>query len=157
MEETSNMTFIRRTALALALVTLAACLLACGNVRQAAARAKRQNDLMQLGVAAHSYAAANNDKMPPDQASFLRFAQQAMPEAVPVIQQTGPGGSITFEYGAFRMPQDFVQGTSNTVLAYDNAIWPGGMRLVVMADGSARQMTEAELNAAPRPRMNDKK
>jgi hypothetical protein len=131
-----------------------ACLLACGataRVREAAARTQRSNDFKQLGVAYHQYLAVNQSG-PADQQAFLQWAQKMEPEAVPFIQQTGPGGPIKFEYGKWRMPKDFEQGTSNTVLASDSTTWTGGIKVVLMADGSVRTMTDAELAAAPRPK-----
>src|SRR4051794_27340191 len=128
-----------------------ACLLACGNVREAAARQKRMNDFKQLGLAYHDYHATNNSG-PADQQAFLQWAQKTSPEAAPIIQQTGPGGPIKFEYGKWRLPKDFEQGASNTVLAVDNQVWSGGLKVVLMGDGSVQLMTDAQIAAAPRPK-----
>src|SRR5689334_19430341 len=117
-----------------------ACLLACGataKVREAAARQKRMNDFKQLGIAYHTYHDVNQSG-PPDQQAFLQWAQKMEPEAVQFIQQTGPGGPIKFEYGKWRLPKDFEQGSSNTILAVDSQTWSGGMKVVLMGDGSAQ-------------------
>jgi hypothetical protein len=131
-----------------------ACLLACGataKVREASARVQRSNDMKQLGIAYHQYHDTNQGG-PPDQQTFLQWAQKMAPEAVPVIQQTGPGGPIKFEYGKWRLAKDFEQGSGSTVLAVDSTVWSGGVKVVLMGDASVRTMTDAELAAAPRPK-----
>jgi len=132
-----------------------ACLFACGataRVQEAAKRAQRSNDLMQLGLAYHQYVDTNKTG-PADQQTFLQWAQKNAPETVALIQQTGQGGSIKFEYGKWQMPKDFEpQGTGGTVLAVDNTVWTGNIQIVLMADGAVKTMTAAEAAAAPRPK-----
>jgi hypothetical protein len=129
-----------------------ACLLACGavtKVNEAKARAKRTNDLKQLGLSCHEYEFSNRT-FPPDQQAWIQWAQKMQPETVPVIQMAGPGGQYTIIFGRWSLTKDFPQGASNTVLGYENTPSPGG-RLVLFADGAVRIMSEAEFNAAPRP------
>lgn len=136
---------------ALCCVAVVACLLACGSVRQAAERQKRSDDLRTLGSAALNYEAANRT-FPPDQPAFLKWAQGSGDlELIALIQQTGPGGQITFYYGPWK-DADFDAGRSNTVLAHDGKLWPGHGRLVLTCDGSVQMKTDADLAAMPRPK-----
>lgn len=132
-------------------VLIVSCLLACGSVtkvREAADRMKRSNDLKQLVLAAHEY---HDEKkaLPADQQSFLLWAQTKAPEAVPVIQRTGPGGDITYFYAPLVLIKDFPQGMSNVILAVDNNPVAAG-RIVAFVDGSVQVIPQAQLDAAPK-------
>jgi hypothetical protein len=116
-----------------------------GKVREAAERQKRMNDLRQVGIAFQNYHEANRT-FPPDEATFVKWAQTNAPEVVPIVQS----GQYTILYGAVTIPALVAgDGTSNTVIGYDN--FPlGGNRAVLTADGMAQPMTEAEFAAKPR-------
>jgi hypothetical protein len=135
---------IRRAATALGLAVLAACLLACGSVRQAAERQKKSNDLKQIGLALHSY---NDVKktLPPDEKDFLDWARQFQPEIVPLVQS----GQYTIIYAKVSLGT-LPDGASNTVLGYENVPSTPGGRLVLTADAAVFPMSEAEFQNKPR-------
>lgn len=127
----------------LSATAILACLLACGatqKVREAADRQKRSNDLKQIALELANYHDANG-KFPADQQAFLRGAD-------PVVTSLVQGGQYTVLYGEVRMA-DLTEGTSNTVVAYENQT-RGGNRLVATADGNVVLMPEAEFALKPR-------
>jgi len=88
--------------------------------------------------------------MPPDQQAWAAWSQQKEgAEVAPVLQKVGPGNQYTVLFG-HAIPKDFPQGTSNTVLGYENQPSPQG-RLVLFGDGSVRMVNEAEFAGLPRP------
>ena len=127
---------------------LLACLVACGGVTTARERVKRSNDLHKVGIAFHNYHDANRT-FPPDEATFLKWAQANNPEVVPIVQS----GQYTILYAPVRITE-ITEGASNVVIAYDNEPL-GGSRVVVMADGAPQILTEAEF--AGKPRLKAKK
>jgi hypothetical protein len=70
------------------------------------------------------------------------------PEAVFLIQETRPGGRFGF-YWNVRL-QDLKMGSSNTILGYE-AAGPAAQGIVLMGDGSVRQMSQAEFDSTPKP------
>ena len=120
------------------------CIVACGSLRQSAARQKTSNDLKQLGLAYHNFIDANK-KGPANSAEWL---SKAGPEDAALIQQTGPGGKYTMFWGVqiSKLPQ----GSNNTVLGHESTV-PSQGGLVLMCDASVRQMTATEFAAAPKP------
>jgi hypothetical protein len=124
-----------------------ALLLGCGGVgkvREAAARAKRTNQLKLVGLAYHSY--QDNNIKPPSGVADLLPLLSSEPDAAQALQS----GEFVILWGA-KVPQDFPQGTSVTVLGYDKDV-PTKGGLVLLGDGSVQNMTLAEFNAAPRPK-----
>jgi hypothetical protein len=141
---------VRRVVAAAGVAAVAGLLLACGAVKQARVVAEQNNELKTLGLAYHGFH-EDNGTGPPDREALLKWARQKMPAAVPVIEQTGPEGKYTLVYGRYNFDKDFPKGTSFTALAWETkAATPAG-RSVLMGDGSARLMNEAEFAAAPRP------
>jgi len=122
-----------------------ACLLACGAMQQASLKQKRRNDLAQIGIAVHNYAATNQDLFPPDEQTFVKWLQQGDPSVAALVQS----GQYTVVYAPGVRISGVPEGTSNVVLGYENVPSPGG-RLVLMADGSVQQTSEAEFNAKPK-------
>lgn len=128
-------------------LALVACLIACSGPAQARERIRRSNELKMIALAMINYH-DDNQGFPPDQQDFLKWAQMKAPEVVPIVQ----GGQYTVLYAKVRMMELTAgEGTSNTIIAYDNQPFPSG-RLVVMADGAVQSMTEAEFAAKPRLR-----
>jgi hypothetical protein len=122
-------------------------LLGCGGVgrvREAAARAKKTNQLKLVGLAYHNY--QDNNIKPPAGVGDLMPLLASEPDAAQALQS----GEFVVLWGA-KVPQDFPQGTSLTVLGYDKDV-PTKGGLVLMGDGSVQNMTLAEFNAAPRPK-----
>jgi prepilin-type N-terminal cleavage/methylation domain-containing protein/prepilin-type processing-associated H-X9-DG protein len=73
-------------------------------VREAAARAKCQNNLKQMGLAAHNYASANNDNMPPGAgqlpANYPTHVQRPSPAALilPFLEQANKYNQFDFTH-----------------------------------------------------------
>lgn len=128
----------------LVLVFLGLCV-ACGGVQQAAARSKRMNEMKQLGLLYFNFSESHGGQPPKDIEEFQQAAA-GDPDAMSVLNLI-KSGQITFLYGA-RM-QDMTQGTSNTILAHEATV-PANGGIVLMADGSVKQMTAAEFQAAPK-------
>src|SRR5262249_22282199 len=122
------------------------CLLACGaqqKIKQAAERAQRSNDLKQIVNAMINYHDANQT-FPPDQQTIIQWLQKMDPQSTALVQS----GQFTILYGNMRM-LDMTEGTSNTIVAYDNQM-SGGGRLVATADGAVMNMTDGEFATKPR-------
>jgi hypothetical protein len=113
----------------------------------------RGKELKKLGEAYHAYH-EEHGRGPADVKAFRQWAQVRDPEAVPVVEQTGPGGAYDLVYGAYNFDKDFPKGTSGTLLAYENKPSPGG-RIVLLADGSVKVMDEKAFAAAVRPGATD--
>jgi hypothetical protein len=132
------------------------CVLACGGaIKQAQQKVKDLADIQQLGMSYHSYAnTKGNGKGPANADEWVNWAQgdPSQAAAVPLIQQCKPGGKYAFHWGVkLGMPN-----SSNTVLGYETKL-PGSAGMVVMVDGSPREMTPAEFNAAAKPPKDDGK
>jgi hypothetical protein len=122
-------------------------LLGCGGVarvREAAARAKKANQMKLVGLAYHDY--QDNKGQPPAQAADLLPLLSTEPDAAQALQS----GDVVVLWGA-KVPQDFPDGTSLTVLGYDKDV-PTKGGLVLMGDGAVQNMTAAEFQKAPRPK-----
>ena len=121
----------------LALVGLAVLLAGtgCGGMRQAAAKQKRMNDVKVIGLAYHNFVDA--EAKAPTQAADLVKYMGGDPGGTKAISD----GSFVFLYGV--KPIDMTQGTSLTVVGHDAAA-PTAGGLVLMGDGSVRQVTAAE-------------
>jgi len=132
----------------LAAISLAA-LLACAGplqkVRQAAQRAKQQNDLKQIGIEYLNYGATNG-KSPATLDEFLTFFDKSLgPNPISADLRSGKY-IIYLDVKLKNLPK----GTQNTVLGYESTV-PTAGGPVLMADGSAQAMTAEEFNAAAKP------
>jgi hypothetical protein len=120
---------------------------ACGvqqKIREAAERQQKANDLRQIGLAYHSYCFANN-KGPASPDELMK----SQPDATLALQKA-KGSEYTIIWGVnLSNVAQFDAGMSNTVLGYETNASPAG-RVVLMCDGAAQYMTEAEFNAKPR-------
>jgi hypothetical protein len=118
----------------------------CGRVRQAADRAKKSNDLKQLGLMYHSYLDANH-KGPASADELMTMASD--PGAKAVVQMVKDGKYVLIWGTTIAEMQKNPQGSTGTVLGYEaGAPTAGG--LVLMGDASVRNMTAAEFAAAPK-------
>jgi hypothetical protein len=132
---------VRVVNVALVLVFLGLCV-ACGGVQQAAARSKRVNDMKMIGIAYYNFHDANNK--PPSNAQDLLTIDPTVGPAVALIQS----GEVIFIFDA-KLSDMMQQGSSNVVLAYE-AKAPNSGGVVLLGDGSVKQMTAAEFQAAPK-------
>ena len=132
-------------------VSVAALLLAllgsgCGRIQNAADRAKKSNDLKQLGLMYHTF--IDGHRKGPASADEL-LADQKDPSAKAVAQMVKDGKYVLIWGTTITEMQKSPQGSTGTVLGYEaNAPAAGG--LVLMGDGSVRNMTAAEFAAAPK-------
>jgi hypothetical protein len=132
-------------------VSVAALLLAllasgCGRIKNAADRAKKSNDLKQLGLMYHSY--IDEHHKGPASADELLAAQRD-PGAKAVAQMVKDGKYVLVWGTSITEMQKNPQGATGTVLGYE-ATAPTAGGLVLMGDASVRNMTAAEFAAAPK-------
>jgi hypothetical protein len=105
-------------------------------IQQAAAKAVRQNDLNQIGVAYHNH-----------EMTFKRGPQRAE-DLAPYLEHDAKilgrlkSGDIVFLYGV-SIRDMLMEGTANTVLAYEKEV-PEKEGFVLTADGAVHYMTAAE-------------
>jgi len=123
---------------------VAAILLGCGGVQQAAQRQKQANDLKQIGLAYHSYLDDHAGKAPSRAEDLQKYLQDSPP-----VYQALANGQYVVQWGA--TIQNMTGGSSNTVLAYEAEVPTKGGQ-VLMGDASVRKMTVQEFQAAPKPK-----
>jgi hypothetical protein len=131
------------------LLGLALALPGCWKVQEAAQRAQRSNDLKAIGLAYHSHLDANGGKAP-TRATDLQPYLTEFPHAIQGLND----GSIVFLYGV-RLTE-MTEGASQTVLAYEKDV-PANGGLVVMADGTPRQVTPQEFQKLPQAKPKNPK
>src|SRR5579872_3279028 len=118
----------------------------CGRVRDAADRAKKTNDLKQLGLMYHNYVDTN--KKGPASADDLKSVTGSQQEQA-VVQMVKDGKYVLLWGTTIPEMQKNPGGASGTVLGYE-ASAPTADGLVLMGDASVRAMTAAEFAAAPK-------
>jgi hypothetical protein len=128
---------------ALVLALLAA---GCGRVKNAADRAKKSNDLKQLGLMYHNYLDMN--KKGPASADDLK-AVTSGPQEQAVVQMVKDGKYVLLWGATIPEMQQNPGGSSGTILGYEAGA-PSAGGLVLMGDASVRNMTAAEFAAAPK-------
>lgn len=125
------------------LVPFALLAIACGGVRQAAERQKKQNDLKQIALGYLNYCDANR-KGPANANDLAPYVEHD-----PVLLQKMTG-EYTVIWGVnLNEPAQFENGLSGTILAYETTA-PTSGGVVVMCDGATRMMSASEFNAAPK-------
>jgi hypothetical protein len=135
---------VRRAALSLAVMALLAP--GCGRVRDAADRAKKSNDLKQLGLMYHNYILTN--KKGPASADDLKSVTGS-PQEQAVVQMVKDGKYVLVWGTTIAEMQKNPGGSTGTVLGYEASV-PTAGGLVLMGDASVRNMTAAEFAAAPK-------
>jgi hypothetical protein len=118
----------------------------CGRIKSAADRAKKSNDLKQLGLMYHSYLDANR-KGPASADDLMTIASD--PGSKAVVQMVKDGKYVLVWGTTIAEMQKNPQGSTGTVLGYE-ASAPTAGGLVLMGDASVRNMTAAEFAAAPK-------
>jgi hypothetical protein len=144
------MTTLHRILGAVAGLFVLSCILACGaagKMREAADRAKTGNDLKQLYL---EYVNYNDDTRKwaagPDE--LLKWPK-LQPTSAAIINDTRPGGRLVFLWGA-KIPQDFPQGTSQTIIGFDSKT-PTSGGMVLMGDGAVQFLDPQTFAGMPRP------
>jgi hypothetical protein len=133
------------------MLLLAAALIVCASgcgIQKAAERAKKKNILMQAGLAYHQC----HDTLtrgPKDLEEFKKYGG-----APPEVNQALEHGDFAVFWGV-HIIKDMPKGTGVTVLGYDKDV-PAQGGWVLMGDGTVKEMTAKEFEAAPRPERTNK-
>ena len=101
-----------------------------------------RNHFKQLGLAYASFN-AEHGKAPQKKEDLAPYLQGAN-KLLDMLDK----GDIVFYYGV--SPQQMQKGSSNTVLAHENYEDTNSRRLVLMGDGSVREMTANDFAKAPK-------
>ena len=134
------------TVASLLLAAFALLSVSCGvtaKVREAAERARRSNDLKQIGLGYESYCLTNGrgPAGPDDLRDFLGAGE---------AWQKLKSGDYVILWGVnLEDRNQFELGLSNTVLGYEAKPSESG-RLVLTCDCDVKNLTEAEFNAKPK-------
>jgi hypothetical protein len=142
-----------RFALIVRIATLSLALFAlltpgCGKVRDAAARAKRSNDLKQIGLMYHNYIDTNAGKAPASADDLMKMTA-GDPQASQVVQAVKSGQYVLLWGSTIKEMSKSPGGIASMVLGYEKDV-PTAGGVVLMADASTRNMTAAEFQAAPK-------
>jgi hypothetical protein len=135
---------VPKVALVLAVMTLPAT--GCGRIQNAADRAKKSNDLKQLGLMYHNYMDERR-KGPASADDLMTMASDPVTKAV--VQMVKDGKYVLIWGTTINEMQKNPQGSTGTVLGYE-ATAPTSGGLVLMGDGSVQTMTAAAFAAAPK-------
>jgi hypothetical protein len=110
--------------------------------RTAAEKKKAANDLKELALAYHSFLDSHQGKPPANLEDLATYFDKGG-----TVLQAMKEGKYVFLYGVGL--QAMPMGSANTVLAYEKDVPTRGGQ-VVMADGSVKDMTAKEFEAAPK-------
>src|SRR5258708_1664216 len=106
-------------------------------------RRKLTNDLKQVVLGYHLFWDSNSGRPPGKPEDLLPFIENNQR-----IFKLMKDGQIVVFWGA--TIQTMKEGTSNTILAYENDLDNQGTRLVGMADGSVKTMTKLDFDKSPK-------
>jgi hypothetical protein len=132
--------FPERVQIVLLLCVVVALLLGCG-IRGAAQKAKRSNDLKEIGIAYHNY--IDGFGQAPTKVDDLKNYMEGGDQAYQALAN----GDYVVLWGVHvtAMPS----GASNTVLGYEKDV-PTKGGLVLMGDAFVKQMSADEFKNAPK-------
>jgi hypothetical protein len=126
------------------LLGLGAMMLACGNVQQAANRAKKANQLKVIGIWYHNYHDANA-KGPSGPQDLQQFAAED-PAALQALQA---GQFVIIWNVKISDVTKSGQSVADVVLGYDSVV-PSSGGGVLFVDGSVKQLTAQDFQQAPK-------
>jgi len=134
------MTYLRRSIVAVCVLAVLSCVIACGGMKQAMQDAL---DMLSLGQSYSAFASDHNNKGPANADEWEKWAtEKSRGDAeIALIKQCKAGGKYTFYWG---VELDKLQaGKSNTVIGYETKVPESGGN-VVMADGSTQKTMTAD-------------
>lgn len=113
-----------------------------GGIPRLWTRQERQDMLKQIVLAYHNYVSTNNRA--PSKVSDLAEYYERNAKITEALEK----GWFKFFYNV--RPTQMKEGTSNTILVYENEPSSLGRRLVGMADGSVREVGQEEFDQMPK-------
>jgi hypothetical protein len=113
-----------------------------GGIPRIWTREVRERMLKNVVLAYHNYYSSNNRA--PSKASDLADYYERDAKITEALEK----GWFKFYYNV--MPNQMTNGTSNTILVYENEPSRLGRRLVGMADGSVREVSQQEFDQMPK-------
>jgi hypothetical protein len=125
-----------------ALLFVVALIMGCGGIQQAAQRAKKRNELMEIGLSYHNFHDQNN-KSPSGPADLQQVLLS--PDAAADLN----AGTLVVVWDADWDAMMKGKGLPAYVMGYESSA-PANGGLVLMFDGSVNQVTAAEFNALPK-------
>lgn len=140
----------QRIGATLAALAVLASILACGAFSGAAANQRVANDLKQLAIAYHNFHDSNR-RGPESAAEWEKMA--GSPDDKALIAAVAAGEYVF--YWNVKITS-LTAGATNTVLGYEKKV-PTSGGLVLMADGTVKEMTAQEFASAPKADQSTKK
>jgi hypothetical protein len=113
-----------------------------GGIPRLWTRQERQDMLKGIVLAYHNYVSTNNRA--PSKAADLAEHYERNPKITEALDK----GWFKFFYNV--KPAQMPEGTSNTILVYENEPDRLGRRLVGMADGSVKEVSQQEFDMMPK-------
>jgi hypothetical protein len=101
-----------------------------------------KNAMKQIGLAYHNCVTTNN-KAPTKMQDLMPFLERNA-----MIEKMLTDGSVVFIYGV--RIQDMIEGSSNTLIAWEKDADNRGLRVVLFGDGSVDMLPDDEFQAKPK-------